>query len=440
MQFMHAAIAATTAFLILKYAPFRRFQRILLIFGYFFIFEYALISRNYAIGILLVTIYLSMYRYRTRFLIPSALLLFLMAQTNVFATILSMAFLAAWVFEFAFSEPFRKEILLQKWSLTAACLIVLAGFLWSVLSVIPQSNGFFAGSSHFSFSQLTLRETIRTIATVWKAWFPVPILNRQFWETNIERDEPVQAVFSLLLLFPAILLWLRRPVILFLFITGLSGILAFILMFYYGYIRHHGHLYVLLIICLWLSAYYRESRFTFNSAFLAKFHRWLRLNISGIFTVLLLIQLFAGMYAYTVHLFIPFSTSRITAQYIRRNNLDRFMMAGDKDIALEPVLGYLNKEGFFFSRNAFSTYIIYDNIRRVPFPSRVLVMADSLARTQQDTILLVMNYPLENPAGLNLIKVAAFEKSIRYDEISYLYLLIPPETKQNHSARDQIIH
>ncbi len=439
MQLMHAGFAILTVFLVLKYAPFTRLRRVLLVFGYFYLFEYAVISRNYAIGILLVTIYLALYRHRVRFLLVMALVLFLMAQTNVYGIILSMTFLATWVFEAVFSEVVRKELGLQKPTVFMGLMLVMAGIAYCIHSVIPPPTGYFAGSSHFSLSQLTLHETIRSVATLWQAWFPVPILNSEFWETNIVRDIVVQAILSLVLAWSAALLFTRRPVVFFLYITGVAGIIAFILMYYYGYIRHHGHLFILLVICLWLSAYYREGRYTNRYPVIEKFRGWLIKNTPRIFTVMLSIQLFAGVYAFTVQCFVPFSAARATAHYIRQQRLDRFLIAGDQDVALEPVLGYLKKDAFFFSRNAVSTYLVYDAVRRIPGHERVLALADSLVVAHGDTILLVMNYPLAGHPGRNLFKVGSFEKSIRYDEIYYLYLLSPPAGSLSTSTLKQRI-
>ena len=127
--------------------------------------------------------------------------------------------------------------------------------------------------------------------------------------------------------------------------------------------------------------------------------------------------------------FYPFSAAKITAQYIRQQKLDRFLIAGDEDVSLEPIAGYLNKQVFFFSRNAFSTYLIYDKLRRIPDESTVLVMADSLLKANGDTILLVTNYPLKKNPWLSPRKIQSFESSIRWDEIYFLYLLSPSENQ-----------
>ena len=53
VQIIHILIAGMSAFIILFYSPFPLLTRILMPFGYFFLFEYAIISRNYAVGVLL---------------------------------------------------------------------------------------------------------------------------------------------------------------------------------------------------------------------------------------------------------------------------------------------------------------------------------------------------------------------------------------------------
>src|SRR5439155_7505540 len=53
MQALHLAIASTTVAVVAWASPFKPLERWLLAFGYFFVFEFAVISRGYALGILL---------------------------------------------------------------------------------------------------------------------------------------------------------------------------------------------------------------------------------------------------------------------------------------------------------------------------------------------------------------------------------------------------
>lgn len=52
MQFFHIVISSFVVFIFLKKAPFNWLFKALFIFGYFMLFEYNLISRNYILGVL----------------------------------------------------------------------------------------------------------------------------------------------------------------------------------------------------------------------------------------------------------------------------------------------------------------------------------------------------------------------------------------------------
>lgn len=56
VQSIHLLVAAATVFIILFYSPFDLTTKLLLPFGYFFLFEFAVLSRNYAIGILIACV------------------------------------------------------------------------------------------------------------------------------------------------------------------------------------------------------------------------------------------------------------------------------------------------------------------------------------------------------------------------------------------------
>ena len=64
MQFAHILIASFSVFIFLRCSPFRRFYKILFIFGYFPFYEYAIKSRGYALGILIIFIICSLWENR----------------------------------------------------------------------------------------------------------------------------------------------------------------------------------------------------------------------------------------------------------------------------------------------------------------------------------------------------------------------------------------
>ncbi len=90
IQLAQFLIACSIVFIILFYSPFPFITRALLPFGYYFVFEYGIISRNYAIGILLALCICVILRknFKYKFLLYYALLL-LMTNTHLLAMLLA---------------------------------------------------------------------------------------------------------------------------------------------------------------------------------------------------------------------------------------------------------------------------------------------------------------------------------------------------------------
>ena len=114
MQVFHLLIATVTVYLFVRYAPFNRLQKFLFCFGYFVLYEYAILARNYALGLLLITIFCILFRERYRHFISISCVLFLLSHTSVHALILTIAIgFALWceyLYRDWFSKPFVEEI------------------------------------------------------------------------------------------------------------------------------------------------------------------------------------------------------------------------------------------------------------------------------------------------------------------------------------------
>ncbi|HPS63000.1 MAG TPA: hypothetical protein PLK82_08060 [Bacteroidales bacterium] len=423
VQLFHSAIAITTAFLVIRYAPFSRLQRLLMVMGYFYLFEYAVISRNYAIGILGMVLLLILYPQRLKRPLLPACILFLMMQASVYGLIMAGAFILTWSSEVCFSAGSREEMRRNRAGHILALIVILAGFALSVASIIPPKNGFFAGSAEFDLRDLTLRKLIRSVGMIWNAWIPIPATLPHFWNTNLAGPAILRCLLALAIVIPASLLLARRPRALLLFLSGTIGILLFVNLFYFGYLRHHGHHFILFTASMWLYRLVPERQSPPGKLF-----TWLHLTperlINLFFTFFLTVQTVGGLFAVAVQSVTPFSASRQTACFIREHHLDRFTIAGDQDICLEPVAGYLNRDLFFLSRSQAGSFLQYDSRRKRPENYNPLAIVDSLSRSTGDTLLLIMNYPLIRVTW-DLVPVKQFTRTVLEDESCYLYLLPP---------------
>ena len=127
----------------------------------------------------------------------------------------------------------------------------------SISQIIPPSDGSFAAGWMTKFERIRLETVLSTIA---RSYLPIPnFFKYQFWNTTIfiiGDKKAIGVLFSLGLLTFALILFARKPVGFFLYTTGTFGILFFLYFKVVGWLRHWGHLYVIFIICLWISSSY----------------------------------------------------------------------------------------------------------------------------------------------------------------------------------------
>ena len=92
-----AAIVA--AFLILRYAPFPAWLRLLSVFGAFLGYELSVSARNYGIGVMLMICSCVAFRMRQRNPLPFAACLFLLANTSIHAAMATLVILLYWIIQ-----------------------------------------------------------------------------------------------------------------------------------------------------------------------------------------------------------------------------------------------------------------------------------------------------------------------------------------------------
>ena len=90
VQVAQLIIASSVAYIVLFYSPFPFISRILIPFGYYFLFEYGILSRNYAIGVLpaLCICYILQKEFKYKLVLYYALLFF-MSNTHLIGLILA---------------------------------------------------------------------------------------------------------------------------------------------------------------------------------------------------------------------------------------------------------------------------------------------------------------------------------------------------------------
>ena len=208
MQVVHLLIAAAAVFLFARSAPFPRTVRVLFAFSYFPFYEYGVICRNYALGMLLLFAFCAVFPRRDRSLLGPAAVLVLLAQTHLLMFILAfiLAFLLA-------AERWWKRRQARPRFLAVGAVFVLLGLALAAYQVVPVGESTFSRKLDFSYEPAQAGLIIRTMSKTFVA-VPEPRLN--FWGNSILNLLPgpvglIGPLLAPLLFFFALLALFDRP-------------------------------------------------------------------------------------------------------------------------------------------------------------------------------------------------------------------------------------
>jgi hypothetical protein len=292
VQLFHAVIATFTVALILFKAPFKKRYCILFIFGYYPLFEYGMLSRNYALTILFLLLFCISYEKNKGLLIPFLLLGFA-ANSHLFGFIFS----ALLVTKILYQEKKRLKI-----HLAAIGLFVLMAIV-ALISIKAPSDHFF----YFDFARLFNFRSIGSVLSMWwKAICPIPDLaSTDIWNTNFltVNYKLLATVFVLLSWFLPLFLLKRKSSYYLIFYGYAALLMSFCLLTGLNVSqRIGGFLLFALVVLAWLEKKeYKENRAIITINKMAK-------NV-GVY-LFLLIQLFSAGVLWLGDVERPFSNTK----------------------------------------------------------------------------------------------------------------------------------
>jgi hypothetical protein len=424
MQAAHLAVATLVIFLLVGWAPFSRRVRLLLAFGYFPFFEYAVISRMYAPGVLLIFLACVAATRRRRSHLLLGALVGLLAGTNAFAGLIGLALAGAVALDEWRRPPGERSP--GGWRLGGGLALLGAGLAAAVLTTWPPADAGVATAWH---TELDGERLLRTLGRAAHGYLPVPAQGLSFWNSHFLRDWPTvrAAVGVLIMAFVAEALRRRRhPPALFLWAAATAGILTFVYVKYGPHMRHAGHLPLALVAAAWLAARRPVPGSGPDRASHASRSGWGCLE-AAVVGAGLGVHLLVGLHAAQADLRYPFSGSREAARVLRERGLDGTVLVGDVDYTAAAVGALLDRPVWYPGWGRFATFVRWETAR-LPSPTeeeliqRTLALRDWMGRT----VLLIRDKPLDAvPPRFRL--VAAVDRSIDWAERYWLYLVEGPD-------------
>jgi hypothetical protein len=430
MQLFHLLIATGAVFVFIKYSPFTRLQKVLFCFGYLPFYEYLVISRNYAIGLLLVFAFCAVYPSRTKGYLRLALILFFLANSNAYGLFISIALGLTLIIEYGLSKSVNSLLSAKNINLIGSLIIFFLGIYSSLAQLIPPADSTLQGGMRGWTLQFDFKHLVLVVTRIWNSYIVVLIPG-----TSREIDGLIFAILSLCLFTFIVTLLIKKPVALFLYIFGTGEIILFTYVKFLGAARHYGHLYILLIASLWIASYYPKSNLlgglfaNIPSRFKAVATTWAKFvkkYKNTLFMLILYAQLTGGIVAFSRDLLIPYSASREAARYIQSQHLEQMFIVGSRDANISPLSGYLNRKIYYPERQGMGSFVLFNSQRKDVDSVAVLEQVSQIIKQKQTNILLILNYELKTAkTDLNLWLLAKFTKSFIGNEKYYLYQVNP---------------
>jgi hypothetical protein len=358
MQVLNGCISVFTFTILLFRSPFPVIVRVLVVFGYFLVFEYAALARNYAIGILLVLLAVDLH-HKGR--VQSSFILFLLLpQVHLWSACL----VASW----AIVDVLQPRLFLR-WQ-SALLLLSSCVALYCVLPADTLPHG-------ADPSRLWRMDTYRATAIqLTKAVVPIADPGAaHVWNSSVlVSGENALARWTgpLALVTLAFLLPVRtRGRVM--FVVGSAAVLALPLLAPFYSQRYVGPLLAIALACAWLWPAEKAGRTVLAGAFII---------------TLLLVQVAGGVYMSYLTALRPFSNSRSAAASCDGANGPVLVMRYD---AAPSISAYLGEPVHLVFRQEMGSFCIWNDPRSIATEEDLVLtlqrMAPRRAQVISDTAL-----------------------------------------------------
>ncbi len=411
MQILNALIGAFGVFVFFRSSPFNLIEKTLFCFGYFFLYEWTVISRNYAGGLVFLFVSLTYLKNANSkdlkqslaFYIPLAL----SGLFNIFNLIIAFALTIYLCIE-AIKE--RRLPNLLSVSIFVALSLVSA---WSIargnLGPTPTSP---INSTFFSKA---------TIIKSQELFWSVHALTHAGWWGPFQLSSTLGKLETYL---PPMLILaisanaLRNKTALVFYAAALTCTLTVLVGIRSGGTRHSGYLLIVSIVVLWLILQNKPANTTI-SKYIAVFTR-------SSLLLILIYQFIAGIAAIKKETKSTFSSSKKTAEILNMhaaaNRLGTFRIASIPDWVGTPVAAYAGKPYFNPYSEAEEYFVFWQN--RIEVSDQVaLNRVLTFAKQERTPTYIVTNRELS--LSNQLIKLSEPQEAAVHDEKITLYLYKP---------------
>jgi hypothetical protein len=407
MQYLHLFIACGFVYIFNRYSGLDIIHKILFSFGYFTLFEYTIICRSYGLGVLLIFLTAALYKERHSYYILIYLILGLLANISIYGVVFACGLGGIITIDYFIFQKRSKSSLLKLFS---GIFILSSGVIFALYQIIPDSNSSFPVS--YPNGPFDLLRWAQVASRLFITYFYIPkIAGIHFWNTNIYFDEDVIIyppfwiwfvqhpqylwgciIMPLITFFLSVCVFIRKPLILFLY----SGITLILLTVYYYtdlmYLRYCGFLLITLVLSYWLEKYYPDKVYK-NKVF--KMISFIGIKIkTPLLLMVLTVNILGAIIAYSKDYKEKFSASKEAADFIKKNNLDTMTIVGGIDGIIAPIASYLDTKIYYPQMSDYGSFSIWSK-QRQPHLKQLFISVVNLMNSGKERLLLIKNSPAQ---------------------------------------------
>ena len=336
MSFLHAGLIIAAAFLWLRYSTLPKLTRVLFVFSFWMFWMFAVESRVYAVGILILFAIAAHYPARHRRAWLHGLLIALLFNSNLHMVFLGAALVLAFAWETVRGRLWSRGHVL------ALLLMAIGGglLLWQFNFLWPPEDNMFDGR----FAWINPDGGLLLLGALSHALLAGP------------HAEMFLAPFALAVLGLLLHALLARPIPLMMLLFHLAGI-SFMIVATSPNFHHYGLFMVGVVFVLWVAPFHGEARIA----------RWMpedsvrRRRMIFALNLCLVGSLYAGWELQVKDRQYEFSGSKRMADYLRQNKLLHYPVAAYHYVNISSLAPYLPGVKFWdIGREEWATYVRQD--------------------------------------------------------------------------------
>jgi hypothetical protein len=418
MQALHLLMATTSVYLVARFSPFPWPIKILFPFGYFPLFEYGIISRNYQLLLLLTLALCALWQHRRFSFLWTGLLLCLLCLTHVLGDILAAGLGLMFLADALFTREGRAAIRLHPWRFLSGLLLAGASAAASVHFLIPPPDSGYKPGWYF---QWNLEHMHHAVGAIWMAFVPLSQQTPHFWDNNIIQNVDERFHWSWILATAAIVCLLNSWRALLMFLIAALGSLAFFYVKLSGGTRHDGVLFVTLLAAFWIAWVTRRPPLSSSRRFL----RWTKATLRFIPRLALFLLLAVHVYGAAIALYYcwnyPFTPGKQAAAVVRDAIRPGDILVSGNQIITTSVAAYLPQQIFYFPLgDRWGTFTWWD---QTPWMDAPVDQAMEFIHQQSHPVIFIRCWDSGPVPGATLL--GQFDSGIEENEMYSIYRIEP---------------